>query len=474
MRNVLLLVLLLGLGCASAGLATPSTARPGTAMTEAVFSRDGDGTWLLEYRFTRAAPAWFFIRSANALDGKPWRAQSWRVETPGVRLERVGHYDVLIGDGRPLKAVRIRVRPYSDPVQADYQPVLAFSDGGVGVFSDHHLAAPLSTIDAARALPADLNGVAFDQVPTRFTVRDPGTTLLFDGKLQRGTVSLMLDTHQAYVYSGPARAVATPAFVGIIDPGLPVWAKDELNRFTPRLFDYYTKRLGRPAGRRPTLLASWGGATQPGVSLGGSVLDGMVVMNLKGAAMVDPKPALLAQTRWFIGHESAHFWMGQTIRTARRSAAWMTEGAADVMAVRALAHFHPTYDARGRLQKSIDDCIAINGSKPLSGAFERGEHRANYACGAVLMMVAEGAERKRDARADLFTWLRKLIDPNRKAGVVTPDHWLRAFAASGGAGAEHVRTFLDRGAPDPAALIAELLSSNGVAVRRDGTRVILT
>lgn len=474
MRNVRLLALVLGLACTIFGLATPTLARPAKVMTDAVLSRDGDGTWLLEYRFARDAPAWFFIRSANALDGKPWRPQSWRVETPGVRLERIGHHDVLIGDGTPLKTVRIRVRPYSDPVQADYQPVLAFSDGGVGVFSDHHLAAPLATIAAARDLPADLNGVAFDQVPTRFTMRDPGKTLLFNGKLHRGTVSMMLDQHQAYVYSGPARAVATPAFVGIIDPGLPLWAREELNRFTPRLFDYYTERLGTPAGTRPTLLASWGGATLPGVSLGGSVLEAMVVMNLKGAAMVDPQPALLAQTRWFIGHEGAHFWMGQTVRTARRSAAWMTEGAADVMAVRALAHFYPDYDARERLQQSIDACIAVNGGKPLSGAFERGEHRANYACGAVLMMAAEGAARKGDPRADLFTWLRTLIDPNRKAGVVTPDHWLTAFAASGGAGGEQVRTFLDSGVPDPAAFIAELLATNGVAVRRDGARVILT
>lgn len=473
MRNIRLLTLLLSVVCTVAGFATPTLARPAKAMTEALLSRDSDGVWLLEYRFAHAAPAWFFLRSAKALDGKPWRSQSWSVETPGVRLERIGHYDVLIGDGAPLKTVRIRVRPYSDPVEADYQPAMVFSDGGVGVFSDHQLAAPLATIAAVRDLPADLNGVAFDQVPTRLTVRDPGKTLLFNGKLHRGTVRLMLDQQQAYVYSGPARPVATPAFVGIIDPGLPVWAREELNRFTPRLFDYYTTRLGRPAGTRPTLLASWGGTTLPGISLGGSVLDGMVVMDLKGAAMVEAKPALLAQTRWFIGHESAHFWMGQTVRTTRRSAAWMTEGAADVMAVRALAHFHPEYDARGRLQKSIDDCIAINGSKPLSGAYERSEHRANYACGAVLMMAAEGTVRKRDPRADLFTWLRTLIDPNRKAGVITPDHWLTAFAASGGVGVEQVRMFLDRGMPDPAVFIAELLTANGVAVRRDGARVIL-
>lgn len=474
MRNIRSFTLLLGLVCATLALPHQAQARAAKGPTEVVLSRAGDGAWLLEYRFSRAAPAWFFVRSSNALDGKPWRDRSFHVETTGVRLERIGHYDVLVGDGRPLTSVRIRVTPYDDPLIADYQPVLAFSDGGVGVYSDHHLLAPLASSAAARELPLDLNGFPFDQVPTRLTVRDPGKTLLFDGKLYRDAVKLKLEKQQSYIYSGPARAVATPAFIGIIDPGLPQWTREELDKFTPRLFDFYTQRLGKAAGARPTLLAAWGGTAFKGVSQGGSVLDGMVVMNLKGAGMVDPKPDLIAQTRWFIGHEGAHFWMGQTVRAKRRSESWMTEGAADLMAVRALAHYDPAYDARARLQRSIDACIAINGSKPLSGALVRGEHQANYACGAVLMMAGEGAARKRDAKSDLFTWLQTLIEPNRNAGLVTADDWIGAFTAVGGVGAANVRMFLDRGVPDSSAFIAELLATNGVAVRRDGARVILT
>lgn len=474
MRNIRSFIVLLGLVCAMLIPLFDAQARGAKGPTDVVLSRGSDGTWLLEYRFARAAPAWFFVRSSNAIDGKPWRARSLQVETPGVRLERIGHYDVLVGDGRPLSAVRIRVTPYIDPIIADYQPVLAFSDGGVGIYSDHHLLAPLASSAAAKELPLDLNGFPFEQVATRLTVRDPGKALLFEGKLYRDAVRLKLEKQQSYIYSGPARAVATPAFVGIIDPGLPQWTRDELDRFTPRLFDFYTQRLGKPTGARPTLLAAWGGTAFKGVSQGGSVLDGMVVMNLKGAGMVDPKPALIAQTRWFIGHEGAHFWMGQTVRAKRRSESWMTEGGADLMAVRALAHYDPAYDVRARLQRSIDECITVNGSKPLSGALERGEHRANYDCGAVLMMAAEGAARKRDAKSDLFTWLQTLIEPNRKTGLVTADDWIGAFTAVGGVGAADVRVFLDRGVPDPAAFIAELLASNGVAVRRDGARVILT
>ena len=474
--RLLALLLVLCSGILLAACTGPRALSSREAQSEGVaveLHRGPDGAWLLDYRFDHAAPAWFFIRSAKDWAGNPWRPQSWQVETPGVRIVRVGHYDVLTGDGRPLTTVRIRVTPFTDSIAADYTPVLAFSDGGMALYSEHHLAAPLAHADAAGKLPADLNGVKFELVPGVMTVRDPGGTLLLDGRLHRDAARVDLNGEGKYVYTGPARAVATPAFAGIIDPGLPGWARDELNGFTPHLFDLYTARLGKPKGARPTLLASWGGTGWKGVSLGGSVLDGMVVMNLKGAGMVDPTPAKIARMRWFIGHEAAHFWMGQTVRTSRRSEAWMTEGAADLMAVRALSLYDPAYDAPQQIQREIDDCIKVNGTKPLAGSGERGEHRATYACGAVLMMAAEGAARRQDGRADLFSWLRTLIDPQRQGGVVSADDWIAAFTAAGGVGADRVRVFLDQGVSDPATFIETLLNANGVRVQRDGARVLL-
>lgn len=451
----------------------PASARPTRAPTEAVLSRAADGTWLLDYRFSRAAPAWFFVRSSDDLHGKPWRAQSWTVETPGVRIERIGHYDVLVGDGRPLSQVRIRVRPFTDSIAADYAPVLAFSDGGVALYTEHHLVAPLASAGAARDLPADLNGVTFDQVPLRLTVADPGGTLLLDGKLYRDAVRMKPGQDGTYLYSGAARAVETPAFAGIVDPGLPPWIREELDRFTPRLFDLYTARLGKPSGTRPTLLAAWGGTDFKGFSQGGSVLRNMVVMNLKGTALIEASVVRRAQIRWFIGHEGAHFWLGQTVDARRRSDAWITEGGADLLAMRALQQLDPSYDPRATLQEEMDDCIRVNSSKPLSRASERGEHRANYACGAVLMMAAEGAARKSAATADLFTWLRALIDSGRREAMVGAEDWVAAYAASGGADADGVRSFLSRGVSDPATFLHALLVANGVGAHRDGDRVIL-
>lgn len=470
---MILLAACLSLAGCSSTRERPAQPRSGSAT--AALERRADGSWLLEYRFTHPASAWFFVRSALDLDGKPWRASSFVVETPGVRLERKGRYDVLTGDGTPLTVVRIRVKPYSESIAADYTPALMFSDGGIAFYSEHHLVAPLASAEAAAKLPPDLNGVEFETVPVRFTLRDPGRNILFGGKRLRGEAGLMLNGDDTYLYSGAARPTETAAFVGVIDPGLPAWVTAELNAFTPRLFAYYTQRLGKPRGDRPAAFVAWGGSALKGYSVGGSVLKGMVVMNMRGAQVSDPNPAVRTRMRWFIGHESAHFWMGQTVRYGGRSEAWITEGAADLMAVRAFEHLDPGYDARADVQRSIDDCLKINGTQPLAKAAERDLHRANYACGVVLALAAEGAARRRDPGADVFSWVRRLIDANRADGVVTQADWLSAFAAvrEDAAATASVRRFLEEGTPDPAGFVHDLLAGSGVAVRRDGERVLL-
>lgn len=475
MRTVTILVAacLALTGCATTG---ERAASPRQGEASAVLERAADGSWLLDYRFTRAAPAWFFVRSALDLDGKPWRARSFTVETPGVRLERVGRYDVLAGDGTPLTHVRIRVRPYSESIAADYTPALMFSDGGIAFYSEHHLVAPLAAAEAAAKLPSDLNGVEFETVPVRLTLRDPGRTLLLGGKRLRGEAGLMLNGDGAYLYSGAARPMETQAFVGIVDPGLPQWVTAELNAFTPRLFDFYTARLGKPAGDRPAALVAWGGAALKGHSIGGSVLKGMVVMNIRGAHVAAPNPAVRTRMRWFIGHEAAHFWMGQTVRYGERAEAWITEGSADLMAFRATRYLDPGYDDRADLQRSIDTCLKVNGTRPLAKAAERDAHDASYACGALLALAGEGALRKRDPNADVFTWIRRLIDANREDRTVTQADWLDAFAAvqTDPAVTASVRRFLDEGVADPAGFVFALLTANGVPVRREGERVVLS
>jgi hypothetical protein len=204
--------------------------------------------------------------------------------------------------------------------------------------------------------------------------------------------------------------------------------------------------------------------------MGGSVLPGLVTMTFEGEGVLEERPELRNQARWFIAHESAHFWLGQAVRYQYSREAWITEGGADLLAFRTVAATDPAYDARAQLQRSLDDCVALTRGKSVESAQQRNEARTYYACGAVFGLVAEASSGRSFA-----DWLRPLIDANRADGVLNRAEWLAALER-GRNGAElrrEVERLLDHGAADPAAAFASLFAKAGVPHRLEGGKLRL-
>ena len=181
--------------------------------------------------------------------------------------------------------------------------------------------------------------------------------------------------------------------------------------------------------------------------------------------MVKETPERRAEDLWFVAHEAAHFWLGQTIGYEYARDAWITEGGADLLAIRVIAALELPFDWRGQINQSITDCAALTRRKGVEGARERGEQRAYYACGVVLGLVAEGAMRQA-----FFT-------PSSPAGGRESRRWRgqpgrlagRARTARPGIApwSRDIVRLLERGAADPADLIASLLRRAGVNFELD-------
>ncbi len=421
--------------------------------------RDGE-TWTADYALDRDAPYWAFFRS-SLIDGsrRPWRLEQWRVVTPGVVLERVGGRDVLrSATGGPVpRRVRIEFTPKTENLEADYS-TLVFTDGSVALPSGIFDVFPLESADAVRATPADLNGHALATGPARVTWRDKAGPILFKGRRVPEATEVQAET---YVLFGQAEVVEGERLTTVVDPELPEWIGGAIEDFAPRVAGYYAQRLGPGQTDRPTVMASWAGPVEGRTSMGGSVLPGLIVMNFEGTGVVRPSNGVLAMARWFIGHESAHFWLGQVVRYERARDAWITEGGADLMAIRALKAIDPAWDDRMELQKEVDDCIRL-ADEPVADAAARGEHRAHYACGAVFALVAEAAQR-RASGGDWFDFLRPLIDGGREDGVLTREEWLSHLTAVSGDPSlrRDIELLLDRDTKDPAAVVAGLLERAG-------------
>jgi hypothetical protein len=478
------------ISCALAGLsglaacATPVVAPPPVAPSLGVaepgpvavtVERAGD-RWTADYVLDRDAPAWAFFRSALLRETRqPWRPAWWRVETPGVVLERIGDYDVLRTlDGGPVpRSVRIAMTPQEGDLEADYDPALMFSDGTVALYSGQFDLFPLAAADAARDVPRDLNGVDVPGGPARITWRDRAGPVLFKGERKPEVTARDVDT---YVLFGEASTRQGDGVTTVIDPGLPRWLGDELGGFTPRVMAYYAARLGKAQGEAPTLMVSWTGPTESLSSMGGSVLPGLISMNFEGEGVLNPDAQALARARWFIGHEAAHFWLGsQGLKYQYAREAWITEGGADLMAVRALKAMDPGYDARAELQSEVDDCVRLAAGQPVSSAAQRGEHRAYYACGAVWGLVIEGAERQTGG-GDFFDVVAAFQRRDNADGILSRDEWLGALTrlSRDPTLANDISTMLDEGVANPSAVIARLFQRTGVAFRLDNGRVILT
>jgi hypothetical protein len=388
-------------------------------------------------------------------------------------MERRGHFDILRAiDGGPVpRNIRIRMTPKAEDLEADYDPALMFTDGSAALYAGHFNLFPIASPEAAEALPMDLNEVGIEGENPRITWRDTSGPVLFEGERRTAPVS---ERGNIYVLFGRAELVDSPGLATVIDPGLPHWMGDEIKAFAPRVADYYVRRLGPGQTAKPTIMVSWNGPTPNLRSMGGSVLPGLIIMAFEGDNIVAESAGMRDHTRWFIGHESAHFWLGQTVHYEFARDAWITEGGADLMAVRALSHLNPAYDALSELQKEVDDCTRL-AVKPVASANQRSEHRAYYACGAVFAMAAEGAQ-KQATGGDWFDFVKALIDANREDGEVTRAEWLDALLQVSGDPdiRREIDALLDDGAADPALLIARLFDRTGVAYRMDGGKVKLS
>jgi hypothetical protein len=453
---------------AALALLLPASAPAAAARFAAAVSvtRSGD-RWTADFRLTGASPAWMFIRSELARDGlRPWRVRSWRVETPGVRLEHRGRHDVLVGaNGGAVPArVRIAFTPDATQVGAGYDPALVFTDGSVALYTEEFVAVPQPSAAAVDRLPRDLSGIELPAVETRIMFRDAAGPVLLGGRRLNRALVRDDDGDGTYVLFGRIAPISTRAMTAILDPQLPGWIRVALSRGVPDIFARYAAALGPAPGPKPTVMVSWAGATPGMASMGGSALPGLITMTYEGAGVARETAMGRGYGLWFIAHEAAHFWLGNIVTYQYSRDAWITEGGADLLAFRTVATIDPAYDWRGALNQSIRDCVTFSSGRGVASAEERNEQRAYYACGAVFSLVAESSSHR-----PFIAFVHKLVEDNRRDRTVSRADWLAALDQVSGdpSLSRDIGTMLDHGAADPVAAIAALFTRAGVAFARD-------
>jgi hypothetical protein len=441
-------------------LAAPAAAEP----VRVTVTRESEA-FVADFTLPADAPAWGFWRSSvAAANNQSWRSRSWRVLTPGVTLQRRGKFDALVGtNGRPVpRQLRVRLVPFTGDLLGDYVPALRLGGNSVALFDGH-----FALFSVPRAAAFDALSPGFDAA----SVGDFGTAVAFRGRQLRlaGDIDGYRRGQSAGTYGlfGVPHASVQDGVATVVDSELPKWIADYIASFTPQVIRMLTSRLGPSGIGQPTLLAAWEGVGREGASMNGGTLKGLILMRFEGKAALTEIAPLRNMARWFIAHEASHFWLGQAVGYESTRDSWIMEGGADLLAVRTVGRLDPAFDGRKVLNDALRDCSGL-AAKPVAMAIERGDLRANYACGAVFSLVAESA-----SKHDFFAFIRTLIAANRAKGEVNSADWLAALDRASGKPAlsKAIRALLGTGSPNPNAELAGLLRSAGIAFTLDPTGV---
>lgn len=442
------------LAAAALLFAAPALATP-EPIASAEVVRDGD-SWTVEYRLDVRSPVWVFARSdLPRVKQESWRLDTMEVLTPGVSLRRVGHYDALVAaKGNVPATIRLRFKPFSDDIETGYDAALAFTDGSVALYSQQFKLVPVRSLAEVKIAPINPDELPVAVHPTKVSFRDAAGPVLARGERQ---ASFTISDEDAYILFGKAEPRIGRSITTIIDPQLPKWLADFISADLPRMIDGYAERMGPPPTGKPMLMASWAGPTSGVTSMGGSVLPGTVVMSFEGEGVTQPNSAVQNSARWFVAHESAHFWLGQLVGYETPQDSWITEGGADLLAIRAVAAADPTFDVAKRLREARDECVPFLAKGGVASANERGDHRAYYSCGAIISLAAEQA-----SDGDFASFVRALIEKHGGDGIVTRAEWLALLDERAPGMSVAVAKLLDEPGADSAATLDFFASRTGI------------
>jgi hypothetical protein len=172
-----------------------------------------------------------------------------------------------------------------------------------------------------------------------------------------------------------------------------------------------------------------------------------------------------------VAHESAHFWLGQVVMYETPRDSWITEGGADLLAIRAVAAADPEYDAAKRLGEAREECLPFLAKGGVASANERGDHRAYYACGSLIALAAEKA-----SGGDFASFVKALIERHGKDGIVNRAEWLALLDERAPGMSAEVANLLDGAQADPAAALDAFAERAGIGgmMGKSGTAEAVT
>lgn len=370
---------------AADALASP----PVSPVTLALTVRADD---MVQARYTLARPV-RGLHFAQQLGG--YRAQDWHPEQPGFRLVSEGDGErIERTDGAAFDRLSFTIPKRYRALPKSYAPFAPFSDGSALIHSGQFHACPAAPCKGVGPLP--------------ITIAAPGATIGVGGRRTPDRAAFVSREEGTNIFVGSLAPVSANGFVAIIDPGLPVEARDHLVRSLPRAMDDFAALYGR-LSFRPELYVSIDARHRAdgNISTQGGTLPRQIFMHFDGEGARDrAAKGTPYWLDWFFAHEAAHLFQQDKVGklAGDDAVAWIHEGGADAMAALDLARRGA--EERRYVEQRIGDarraCGAGLAEMPLGQATRRGKFDLHYQCGLLIWLALDGTL-QRGKRGDLHS-----------------------------------------------------------------------
>lgn len=440
MRIVVAMVLLVVVS-ALAAMAFDGGGDRRAAVNISIAQMPGGGV-TVDYDLKRAVRALAF----RSVDGG-YRERRWAVASADFVLRRGEDLDFIERrDGGAFKTVSLTAQPNLVRIQKNYQPLAAYGDGGVLIFTGHFW----PVIDDDRRIDADFS----------FTPVSGAQVVAFGervGALEHWRSPM---AHPAFVYLGPLQPVETREVMALIDPTAPDWINEEFATLTPAAFELLSQLFGFELETKPNLfMAAPLGSDAGRLSYSGDALPGQFQITLEGGGWHERSDRAVSIFRRATIHEAVHLWQAAARPSAQEEAPWIHEGAADAIAAEAMVTLGlwDGDDYENHLRETRKDCAAKLRDGPLDGAGARRDYGALYACGHI---IAAAVSRADGAPASAF-WRDFVADARTRNSGYTEKHYFDLVTARTGDPAfeRAIRAFVRTPLADPEREIDRLFAA---------------
>ena len=245
----------------------------------------------------------------------------------------------------------------------------------------------------------------------------PSERIVLLGGIYEGRAEWVSKGDGTYAYFGMTNPVQSEHVVAVVDSGLPKWLLTQTEELLPKLFAFYSEKLGTKLNFKPVVFVSYGEEANPKAkSFGGGTLPGLVQMEVRlpRGFEVESNPDVPVRAGYLIAHESAHLWNHQMFHHEVKGGDWLHQGGADALAWRALRELKIIDEARfwKAQSQSVSKCLLGLEGQPLTDSSRPGKFKNYYHCGATINLLAEAALRASGSKDDLFSFWRRVFVVN--------------------------------------------------------------